>query len=143
MRSSLIGIAILSGATFSGALAGDLSPGLWEITLETRVDASPEFAPQPVRLTQCLKETDTRDPGRLLGGLSNPGASDCAYSDERYTGDRFQFAMQCGGSLGLRTQGDVSFTSTTMSGFITSTAMVNGQAIQFRNRVSARRLGDC
>jgi hypothetical protein len=144
MRDSLIGLAILSGAAFPGALlADDLSPGLWEITMETRIDASPEFAPQPVRLTQCLKDADARDPGRLLGGLSNPGASDCAFSDERYTGNRFQFAMRCGGSLGLQTQGDVSFTPTTMDGSITSTATVNGQAIRFRNTVSARRLGDC
>lgn len=144
MRSSLIAIGVLSVAAFSEAsLADDLSPGLWEITMETRMEASPEFVSPPVQLTQCLKNEDAHDPGKLLGGLSNPGVSDCAYANEGYSGNRFRFTIQCGGSLGLRSQGEVSFTPTTMSGAITSTGSVNGQPIQFTNKVSARRLGDC
>ncbi len=127
----------------TAALADDISPGSWQITMETRVPSEPDFAPPAFQITQCLTADDARDPSRLLGGVSNPGASGCSYSDKNYTGNTFSFTMQCEGGYGIKAAGHVSFTSSTMDGTIESTASVAGKPVQTENKISARRLGSC
>ena len=124
-------------------LAADLSPGLWEITLETRVASQPGFTPAPFRLQQCLTAADARDPSALLGGLANPGASGCSYSDKSYSGNTFRFSMQCAGSFGIRSHGEVTFSADAMNGTISATADVGGEKTELTNRISGRRLGGC
>lgn len=131
-------------AAFSGAgVAADVAPGLWEISLETLVPAQPGFAPDPFRLTQCLSAADARDPSALLGGLANPGASGCTYTNKTYSGNTFRFSMQCAGGFAIQSQGEVSFTADTMSGTISAIANVAGEKARLSNRISARRLGGC
>ena len=144
MRAQFAILAAVHAAAFcTPGLAADMSPGLWEITLETRVAAQPDFAPEPFRLQQCLTAADTRDPSALLGGMANPGASGCTYSHKLYAGNTFRFSMRCAGVLAIQSQGEVSFTADTMSGSITSVANVAGEQTEFSNKVSARRLGGC
>jgi hypothetical protein len=135
--------ALLAAAFPMLGLAADMSPGLWEITLESRVAAQPGFAPDPFRLTQCLSAADARDPSALLGGIANPGASGCTYSDKAYSGNTFRFSMQCAGSFAIQSQGEVSFTADSMNGTITAVANVGGEKTELSNKVSARRLGGC
>ncbi len=135
--------ALLAAAIPARALAADLSPGLWEITLETRVAAQPGFTPEPFHLKQCLTAADARDPSALLGGIANPGASGCSYSDKSYSGSTFRFSMQCAGSFAIRSHGEVSFSADAMNGSVTSTADVGGEKTELSNRISGRRLGGC
>ncbi|MFH1605222.1 MAG: DUF3617 family protein [Pseudomonadota bacterium] len=128
-------------ALCASAQAADLSPGLWEITIETRVAAQP--APEPFRLTQCLTAADARDPSALLGGLANPGASGCTYTNKTFSGNTFRFSMQCAGSFAIRSQGEVSFTSDTMNGTIDAAADLGAEKVKLSNKISARRLGGC
>jgi hypothetical protein len=144
MRTLIISAAAAAaafGATVS--LAADISPGLWEISMETRVASDPGFAPEPFRVKQCLTADDARDPARLLGSMANPGATGCTFSERKYTGDTLTFAMQCTGGYGIVPRGQVTFTSDTMSGNITATANVGGQNVELQNKVSARRIGGC
>src|SRR5258706_5051136 len=142
MRKVLIEVAVLAlGAT--PVLAADISPGLWEITMETRVAATPGFTPAPFKLTQCLTAEDARDPSRLLGQLSTPGATGCSYTNKSYSGNTFSFAMQCAGDFALQSRGQVSYTSNSMEGSIAGTANVGGSVVETQNKVSARRLGGC
>lgn len=139
----LILVAVEAAALCTPVLAADMSPGRWEITLETRVAAQPGFAPEPFRLTQCLTAADAKDPSALLGGLANPGASGCTYTDKAYSGNTLRFSMQCAGSYAIRSQGEVSFTADTMSGTITAVANVGGEKTDLSSKISARRLGGC
>jgi hypothetical protein len=144
MRAQFAILAALQAAAFcTPGLAADMAPGLWEITLETRVAAQPGFAPEPFRLQQCLTAADTRDPSALLGAMANPGVSGCTYTDKSYVGNTFRFSMQCAGSLAIQSQGEVSFTADTMSGNITAVAKIGGEKTEFSDKVSARRLGGC
>jgi len=111
--------------------------------METRVPAEPGFAPSAFQTTQCLTADDARDPSRVLGGVSNPGASGCNYTDKSYSGNTFSFTMQCEGSFAIKASGRVSYTADTMNGVIESTANVAGKPVQTRNKISARRLGSC
>ena len=125
------------------ALADDISPGSWQIMMETRVPAEPGFAPPAFQLTQCLTAEDARDPSRVLGGVSNPGASGCSYTDKSYSGNTFTFAMTCGGGYGIKASGRIAFTANSMDGTIESTANVAGKPVETHNKISARRLGSC
>ena len=135
--------ALMAAALSVPCAAADMSPGLWEITLETRVAAQPDFTPAPFRLRQCLSAADVGNPGALLGGIANPGASGCTYSDKTYSGNTFRFSMQCAGSFGIQSRGEVRFTADTMNGSISAVADVGGKKTELSNKVSAHRLGGC
>jgi len=79
----------------------------------------------------------------VLGGVSNPGASGCNYSDKSYSGNTFSFSMQCAGTYEIKASGRVSFTAETMQGMIDSTANFGGKPVRTQNKISARRLGNC
>lgn len=127
----------------SPADAADITPGLWAISMETRTQAAPGFQPAPFTVNQCFTAADARDPSRLLGGLSNPGASDCQYTEKSYNGNTFKFAMLCGGAYALQSRGEVTFDAQTMNGLITAKANVAGTLTEFQNKLSARRIGNC
>ncbi len=125
------------------ALAEDLTPGLWEISMETTVGTAPGFAPGPFKLTQCLTAADARDPSRILGGLSNPGATGCTYADKSYSGNTFRFSMRCAGAFAITSRGEVAYSANSMDGTITATATLNGENTETTNKISAHRLGGC
>ncbi len=142
MRLKIFAIVLLSALARS-SFAADIQPGLWELTMETRVAASPDFAPAPTSINQCLTAQDAQDPSRVLGGVANPGASDCTYTEKNFSGSTFRFKMQCAGSLGIQTRGEITYSATSMQGDIVSTASVLGQATELKSKITARRLKDC
>jgi len=117
-------------------------PGLWQIGAQTQAVGLP-LALSPMAIEHCLTADDARDPSRLLGRLSSPGATGCAYTNSAYSGSNFHFAMECEGILGIKASGDVAFTATSLNGAIASTATISGQAVDLRSTLSARRLGEC
>ena len=139
MAKTLLVLMLASAA----ALAADISPGSWQITLETRVPSEPGFTPPAFQVTQCFTADDAHDPSRVLGGISNPGASGCKYTDKSYAGNTFTFTMQCEGGYGIKSTGHISFSADTMNGTIESTASVAGKPVQTENKIAARRLGGC
>ncbi len=139
----LAAIVAIPALNASPAMADDLSPGLWEITMETRVPGAEGFAPPPTKITQCLTADDARDPSKLVGSLATPGATGCGYTEKSYAGGNFHFVMDCSGSYGLKAKGDVSFTANSISGVITATGNVAGTATETQSTLSARRLGGC
>ena len=98
---------------------------------------------QPVTVNQCFTATDVKDPSRLLGGISNPGASRCIYSNKSYSGNTFRFSMSCSGTFEIMAFGNVTFTATTMSGTISTVTKIKGESVEMDNVLMAKRLGDC
>jgi uncharacterized protein DUF3617 len=140
MRRASLLIAILS---VTPSFADDVSPGMWEISMETRVPDQPGFAPPPFSTKQCFSAEDARDPSRVLAQVANPGASDCRYTNKNYSGNTFNFTMECAGSYGIKSTGRVTFTSTTLDGTIEGTAKVGENTVQTQNKLSGRRVGSC
>jgi hypothetical protein len=136
--ASCLGATLLAG----GALAADVTPGLWEITVESRVPAA-GFSTGPLSLTQCFTTADARDPSRIVGPLATPGATGCDFTERSYSGSTFRFALDCQGSYGLKSRGSVTFGATSFEGGFSATGNVGGQAVELENRVSGKRLGDC
>lgn len=142
MRLQVATLAMLA-ALAPPSHAEDIQPGLWELTLETRAAAAPDFSPAPYTLNQCLTAQDAQDPSRVLGGTANPGASDCTYTGKKFSGNVFRFQMQCAGSLGLQAQGEVVYSASSMEGSINSTMSVAGQTSELQSRIVAHRMGGC
>ncbi|MCX7178780.1 MAG: DUF3617 family protein [Proteobacteria bacterium] len=147
-RFSLLCCTVLAATatatvTATAAAAEELAPGLWEITLETRVPGAEGFSPGANQIQQCLTLADARDPSRLMGSLSSQGASGCGFTSKSYSGNTFRFTMECAGSFELKTRGEVSFSASSMSGTITATGSLNGKVTEFQNKLAARRLGNC
>jgi hypothetical protein len=91
----------------------------------------------------ALVAADARDPSRVIGPLSTPGATGCRYTERSYAGNTFRFALDCAGSLGIQSRGSVTFGAESFDGTLAATANLGGQAVEFESRVSGRRLGDC
>ena len=136
-------LLLIAGATPALALADDLMPGLWEITMESRVPSETGWKPTPFNLTQCLTASDAKDPSRLVSSISTSGASGCNFTEKTYSGGSFRFALDCGGSFGLKTKGTMTFGASSFAGTIVATGNVGGQATEFQNRVTGRRVGGC
>jgi Protein of unknown function (DUF3617) len=122
--------------------AQKLSPGLWQISVQAQSLAIPT-AIAPLQVSQCLTAEDAKDPSKLLSTVTSPEASACTYLNKSYSGNKFHFAMECAGTLAMRATGDVSFTLTTLSGTIDTSATVTGLPVEMRNSVSAQRVGEC
>ena len=143
MRSRIITLSLCALALTGVARADDLSPGLWELAMEARVDAEPGFQPGPITVNQCLTKADARDPSKVLAPIATSGATGCSYSEKSYVGQKFRFAMQCSGTLELRTTGEVMFTATTLRGAITTTSSIDGKKVELKSTLTGRRVGDC
>ncbi len=117
-----------------------IAPGLWQIALQS---SSAAVAMPPVQINQCLTAADASDPSQLLGSIASPGASACIYSNSSYAGNTFSFAMTCEGTFAIKAAGSVSFTATSLSGTIDTSATINGQRVDMKNAISAQRAGDC
>jgi hypothetical protein len=136
--------AVLLAFATATAFAQDVSPGLWQISMETRVPSQPGFTPPSYTITQCINAEDAKDPGMLFSQMGNPGASNCRYQDRNYHGgNTFTFAMTCKGTYQLRSKGQVSFTKTTMDGTVSAVANVNDQDVETQNKLTARRISGC
>lgn len=136
-------VFVAGALSTAAACADDLAPGQWQITLESRVPGDTGWAPAPFSMTQCLTAGDARDPSRLIGSISTPGATGCNYTEKSYSGSTFRFALECPGTFALKTKGNVNFSANSFEGDITANSTMGGQAVLMQNRVSGRRLGGC
>ena len=120
----------------------DLSPGLWQISVQAKSAAIPTDM-APLQVNQCLTKEDAKDPSKLMGATTSPDVSGCTYSNKSYSGNTFHFTMECTGAFAIKATGDVSFTSSNLSGTINTSTTVSGQLLEMMNSVSAQRVGDC
>lgn len=126
--------------------AEDIKPGLWKISVEARVAATPDWKPDPFEITQCLTEADAKNPDRLLAGFGTQGVSGCDYLNRQYSGSTVKFDLSCAGSMALKGHGEVGFSATSMDGTLDVSfvdAAQGGQATAMQNKLHAVYLGDC
>jgi hypothetical protein len=134
--------AISLAALFSIAQAEDIKPGLWKIAMNSSVQATPDWKPEVFELTQCLTESDAKNPARLLLGMGSTGATGCDFSNKQYSGNRLSFDVNCAGTLGIRGHGELTYTSTTLDGVL-NVNLGEAEKIDMQNQIHASYLGDC
>jgi hypothetical protein len=143
MRNRILTLCLCASGLGGIARAEDVAPGLWELSLEAKVDAEPGFQPGPMTLTQCITKQDAQDPGKVLSPLASAGATDCTYTNKSYAGQEFRFTMQCAGTLGLTTTGVVTFSATTLHGAMTTSSLIEGKSVEFKSTLTGHRVGGC
>jgi hypothetical protein len=141
-KSLAITFFCLAVKAHCGQAEDDVKPGLWDIALESGVSASPDWKPQPFAMKQCLSEADAKNPDRLLLGMGSSGATGCDFLNRQYSGNTLSFDVSCAGTLGLKGHGQVTYTATSVDGFLNVTVDGGGQ-IDMQNKIHARYLGDC
>jgi hypothetical protein len=143
MRSRIVTLGLCVLALSSVARADDVAPGLWELSLEAKVESEPGFQPGPMTVNQCVAKEDAKDPSKLLAPVASAGATGCSYLQKSYSGQTFRFAMQCSGLLELRTAGEVTFSAASFHGTLTTSSSIDGKKVEFKSTLTGRRLGDC
>jgi len=141
--SHIVTLGLCTLALASVARAEDIAPGLWELSLEARVDSDAGSQPAPVTLSQCITKDDARDPSKILGPIAAAGATGCSYSKKSYVGQEFRFTMECSGTLELKTSGEVTFSATKLRGMIATSSSIDGKKVEIESALVGRRLGDC
>ena len=136
----LLALLLLAAGT---ACAAEPRPGRWELSLETRVAAAPDFAPPAGSLSECFSAADARDPARMIGAIATPEASACTYRERSYQGNVFRFTLECSGDFALKTRGEVTFSADEFSGELSTSGQVGGQTTEFKSRLKGKRLGGC
>lgn len=142
MKTSLPVAALSLSAIFNIALADDIKPGLWKISMESQVAASPDWKPEPIELTQCLSAADAKNPAPLLMGMGSSGASGCDFPNKQFDGNHFTFDVSCAGTLGIKGHGEVSFTAESLDGFL-NVNLGETEKIDMRNKIHANYIGAC
>jgi hypothetical protein len=142
MNPIRISLTLALLAVCANVSAEDIKPGLWKISLESRVAASPDWQPKPFELTQCLTENDARNPDRLLAGLGGQGVSGCDFLNRDYSGSHVRFDLSCAGSLGLTGHGEMDFSATSLNGVLDVTSG-GAEKIAMQNKLHAVYLGSC
>ena len=137
----LTALSLVAVTTNSFALE-DINPGLWKISMESGVAATPDWKPQPFELSQCLTASDAQNPDQLLLGMSSSGATGCDILNRQYSGNTLTFDVSCAGTLGLKGHGQVSFTATSLDGTLDVT-MGGEENIDMQNKIHASYLGVC
>ena len=137
----LTALSLVAVTTNSFAVE-DINPGLWKISMESGVAATPDWKPEPFELSQCLNASDAQNPDQLLLGMSSSGATGCDILNRQYSGNTLTFDVSCAGTLGLKGHGQVSFTATSLDGTLDVT-MGGEEKIDMQNKIHASYLGDC
>lgn len=127
------------------AYADDIKPGLWKISLESSVAATPGWKPQPFENSQCLSEQDAQNPAPLLMGSGSSQVSGCDFPSKQEGSGTFKFQLSCQGALGLKGEGEINYSGTQFDGYlnVSFADVVSDQTTQMQNKIHGTYLGPC
>ena len=131
--AALFVLALLAAAP----ARADIGEGNWEMEIATEMPGIP--AGEPVRQQQCLRGEDGRDPQKLFG---DPGGG-CQFVDRSDTGSSYRFRIVCGGQTQVEGSGEMRYSHDAMDGQIVLNMSREGQKMQTRTTIKARRTGPC
>ncbi len=128
---------------FALALVGapalaDIGEGNWEMEVTMEMPGMPAGG-QPVKQSKCLRAEDGRDPAKLFG---DPGGG-CQFTDRSDTGSTYRFRIVCAGATKVEGTGEVNYSRDAMNGRIVLDMSQDGQNVQTRTTIRARRTGPC
>lgn len=139
MRYAQASLILLLACVMQGTQAAEPKPGLWEFSVVTSIEAtSQQFG--PYHRNQCLTQEDLKNPEKLL---ADTGTVNCSYGDKKFQGNRFSFAISCGGELTMNGSGSVTYDTDQLEGEVDLTTDMQGIEVVTHSQVSGARAGDC
>jgi hypothetical protein len=115
-----------------------MQPGLWEMTLTTRLDGHVQKVPVA---RQCVTQKDIDDPIRTL---PRPNGT-CKLSNVERRFDRATYDIECTRDMQtMQGRADIAFAGDRYDGTVTMSVTDKGAAAEpLAIAISARRVGDC
>jgi hypothetical protein len=124
---------------FNTAQAIEPKPGLWNLTVTTTPDGGGKPI-GPFYRSQCLSQEDIRDPEQLF---AESGMDDCTFNGKKQQGSRYDFTLQCGGSLPMSGQGTVNYGAESFEGELNLVTEIQGLDLATTTIASGQRVGEC
>lgn len=134
------GLAVLLLLTVQPTTAGvDMTPGMWEVTIEMNVPGMPSgnIAPEP--FTYCLTPED-------LIPVDEGNADQCDISDIRTVGNTVSWKMKCPSDMGAEMKGSgwITYKHTEFSGAMEIDMDIPGHAaVKMTQKYKGKYLGEC
>ena len=134
MRFALVLALVLAVAP----ARADIGEGDWEMEITTTMPGMPPGG-MPIKQVQCLRAEDGKDPAKLFG---SPGGG-CQFTDRQDTGSSYRFRIVCAGPTQVEGSGEMRYTRDTMDGQIVLNMTRQGENVQTKTSIRARRMGPC
>ena len=146
LQAALATFGMMAAMAGSGAGAaapsgmGSFRDGLWEMTVRAEVPGAKPMPPIVVK--KCISAKEIQD---LQAKASRPpGSEQCKVFGQRTQGSTTSWRMECTGRMKIVGEGSVTSSG---DSYAMQSSMVmtgaDGKAMQVRNELSGKRLGDC
>ena len=135
-----LGIMLCVGAFFvsTPVRAIDMMEGMWEQTMEVKMEGMPGVPAMPFTTTQCMTKKD-------LVPQSSENKGNCKVLEQKITGNKVVWKAKCTEKDSvIESEGDITYNGTTYSGSQkTKITEKGGGVMNSTAKMEGRRLGDC
>lgn len=135
-----LGIMLCVGVLFvaTKARAIDMKEGMWEHTMEVKMEGMAGVPAMPFTTTQCMTKKD-------LVPQSSENKANCKILEQKITGNKVVWKAKCTEKDSvIESEGDITYTGTTYSGSQkTKITEKGGQVMTSTAKMKGRRIGDC
>jgi len=134
------GIVICIGIFFvsTPVRAIDMKEGMWEHTMEVKMEGMPGVPAMPFTTTQCMTKKD-------LVPQSSENKENCKILEQKITGNKVVWKAKCTEKNSvIESEGEVTYSGTSYSGSQkTKITEKGGQVMTSTAKMKGRRIGDC
>ena len=135
-----LGIMLCAGVLFvaTKARAIDMMEGMWEHTMEVKMEGMSGVPAMPFSTTHCMTKKD-------LVPQSSENKGNCKILEQKTTGNKVVWKARCiEKDSVIESEGDITYNGTTYSGSQkTKITEKGGQAMTSTTKMKGRRIGDC
>jgi hypothetical protein len=133
--------AMLCGGAFlilTPVWAVDMKEGMWEHTMEVKMEDVPSVPPMPFTTTQCMTKKDPVPKSSEKDG-------NCKVIEQKITGNKVVWKAKCNEKDSvIETEGNITYSGTTYSGSQkTKITEKGGQSMTSTAKMKGRRIGEC
>lgn len=135
-----LGAALCGGAflIFTPVWAIDMKEGMWEHTIEVKMEGMPGVPAMPLTRTQCMTKKD-------LVPKSSENEGNCKVLEQKITGNQVVWKARCVEKDSvIESEGNITYSGTTYSGSQkTKITEKGGQTMTSTAKMKGRRIGEC
>jgi hypothetical protein len=116
----------------------DMKEGMWEHTMEVKMEGMSGVPAMPFTTTKCMKKKD-------LVPQSSENKENCKILEQKITGNKVVWKAKCTEKDSvIESEGDITYNGTTYSGSQkTKITEKGGQVMTSTAKMKGRRIGDC
>jgi hypothetical protein len=129
-------------ASVGQVYAAGVEQGEWEFSVKTDLQDMPP-SQHPLKLKKCLSEKDAANPLQFLPLAPGATPETCSVKEQKQSGAKLHYVLECPGMPNVTTTGDVSITAGNISG----NAVTHLESVTYKKQLtqqySGKRIGKC